>query len=325
VPRSPVAASGSVVQGQPDRTDEEATLLAPGHSLPGVPGPADAAGLTEPSPDHQGQGPAEMRPPPGAVAPTVEGDWLASVCPYLASEDGTYRSAAPDEGHRCTAQEPSATLPLAFQERFCLTDRHPRCEMFKFAHETDASGAIPVAQVPPTDPPSPRMRGGSDGGRPSRPLVVTAAGIGGVILFVLLFVLVMGSCSGDGGGSDDPEATADPQATEEPARTPKPTPKPTPTPDPDPTPEPDPDATPAATDEAEAVEILILYEVQPGEALRKISETFGVSRNRLRKVNPGLEELTPAQLPGEIIEIPIIGDMTLEEAQALEGYLGIAP
>ena len=294
--------------------------MAPGLPPSVAPGTADAAGLTEPSPDHEGQAPAEITPPPPAVAATAQGDWLASVCPYLASEDGTYRSAAPDEGHRCTAQDPSATLPLAFQERFCLTDRHPRCEMFKFAHETESSGAIPVARVPPTDPPSPRTRRGSDGGGPSRPLLVTAAGIAGVILFVLLFMLIMGSCSGDGGSSVDPEATADPLATEEAATTPEPTPAP----EPDPTPEPDPDATPAATDEAEAVEILILYEIQPDEALRKISETFGVSRNRLRKVNPGLEELTPAQLPGEIIEIPILAD-ALEEAEALDGYRGAAP
>jgi hypothetical protein len=144
-------------------------------------------------------------------------------------------------------------------------------------------------------------------------------------VLVVLLALVMGSCSGDGGSGDDPEATLDPQATEGPAATPKPTAKPTPVPESTPTPEPDPDATPAEGDNAEGDTIVILYEIQPDEALLKVSETFGVSRNRLRRVNPGLEELTPAELPGTTIEIPIIGEMTLEEAAQLDGYLGIAP
>jgi hypothetical protein len=240
------------------------------------------------------------------------------VCPYLASEDGTYRSAAPDEGHRCTAQAPAATLPLAFQERFCLTDRHPRCEMYKFAQETDAGGGIPVAQVPPTDPPTRRIRSGQGGGS-SRPMLVAAAGIGGAVVLIVLLVLVMGSCAGDGGAVVEGEATPTPQATERPAATPKPTPEPQATP----TPEPDPDATPAVTEEA--TDFTILYEIQPDEALRKVADTFGVSRNRLRRINPGLEALTPAQLPGTVIEIPIMGDMTLAEAEALPGYQGISP
>jgi hypothetical protein len=259
-------------------------------------------------------------PPQTGSAPALEGDWLASVCPYLTSEDGTYRSAAPDDGHRCTAQDPAATLPLAFQERFCLTDRHPRCEMYKFAQETDASGAIPVAKVPPTDPPTPRARSGPGGS--GRPAWLAAVGIGGAVVFIVVLALVMGSCVGGGGGTDvDGQASAEPQATEQAAATSEPTPEPTS--EPDPTPTPDPEATP---DEAgTAAELVIIYEIQPDEALRKVAETFGISRNRIRRANPDLEALTPAELPGTFIEIPITGDMTLEEAEALPGYQGIAP
>lgn len=273
--------------------------------------PEDATAATEvPAPSRSQDG----------VAPAIEGDWLASVCPYLTSEDGTYRSAAPDDGHRCTAQDPAATLPLAFQERFCLTDRHPRCEMYKFAQETDASGAIPVAKVPPTDPPTPRARSGAGGS--SRPPWLAAVGIGGAVVFIVVLALVMGSCVGGGDSTDiDGEGGAEAQATEQAAVTPDPTAEPTP--EPDPTPTRDPEATP---DEAgTAAEIVIIYEIQPDEALRKVAETFGISRNRIRRANPDLETLTPAELPGTLIEIPITGDMTLEEAEALPGFQSIAP
>lgn len=272
-----------------------------------------------PSPtDGAPSAPAGLQP---GVAPVGQGDWLASVCPYLTSEDGTYRSAAPDEGHRCTAQDPAATLPLAFQERFCLTDRHPRCEMYKFAQETDSTGAIPVAKVPPTDPPTPRKRSGAGGS--GRPAWLAAAGIGAAVVLVVLLALVMGSCSGDGGTVSDGDGAGETQAIDQPADTPAATPEPTPEPEATPTPEPDPDAT--STDDGDTAEIVIIYEIQPDEALLKISETFGISRNRIRRLNPGLAELTPAELPGTQIEIPITGDMTLEQAQALNGYLSIAP
>ena len=278
-----------------------------------------AAAEPEPSADE-----VTAPPPTVGAAPVVQGDWLASVCPYLASDDGTYRSAAPDEGHRCTAQDPAATLPLAFQERYCLTDRHPRCEMYKFAQEADSSGPIPAAQVPPTDPPTPRTRRIPRDG-PGRPLIMAGAGIGIIILIVVL-VLLVSSCGGEGGSTVDPEASVHPQATEAPAATPEPTPEPTPTPEPEPTPEPDPDATPDETAEgATETQIRILYEIQPDEALLRISETFGVSRNRIRRENPGLEDIAPADMPGTVIELPITGDMTLEAAEALPGYQGIAP
>lgn len=257
-----------------------------------------------------------VRPgPTSGVAPVVQGDWLASVCPYLTSEDGAYRSAAPDEGHRCTAQDPAATLPLAFQERFCLTDRHPRCEMYKFAQETDSSGGIPAAKVPPTDPPTPKTRRAGGWGGGNRPLLATLVGIAGLVVVVLLVVGFMGSCAGDGDPGSDPDLVPDEQATEAPASTPRPTPTPTP--------EAAETLAPEATpDEAAGETIRILYEIQPDEALLRISETFGLSRNRIRRENPELADLGPAEQPGTIIELPILGDLTLAEVQLLPGYQG---
>jgi hypothetical protein len=301
--------SGEVTQGDAELEGEAASPA----QAPSTSADAQAAGARAVAPTST-----------PASAPVIEGDWLASVCPFVTSEDGTYRSGAPDEGHRCTAQDPAATLPLAFQERYCLTDQHPRCEMYKFAQETNASGAIPVAQVPPTDPPTPHTRR-SDGSGPSRPLIVGAAGLGAIALLLILLVGLMGSCSDGSDTPGDDGASPDPQASGEPAATPEPTATPTPEPEATPTPEPDPDATPAPTDEAEVPALIVLYEIQEGEALLKVSQTFGVTRNRIRKANPGLEEIAPADLPGTVIEIPLPAEMTIEEVEVLPGYQGILP
>ena len=243
------------------------------------------------------------------MAPVVQGDWLASVCPYLASEDGTYRSAAPDEGHRCVAVDPSATLPLAFQERFCLTERHPRCEMYKFAQETGHDGGLPIPAAQLTAAATRPVQGSSGGDDGRRPAIIAAAGVGGLVVLVLLLVLIMGSCSGGGGGQE--EASPDPQATGEAE----------PTPEPEPTPTPDPDAT----DEAVASGMTILYEIQEGEALLKVSERFDVTRNRLKKDNPQLEGVAPADMPGMVVEIPMPASMTIEEVEAIPGFQGFVP
>jgi hypothetical protein len=261
-----------------------------------------------------------------SVAPVVQGDWLASVCPYLTSQDGAYRSAAPDEGHRCVAVDPPATLPLAFQERFCLTDRHPRCEMYKYAQEVSQDDGIPVPatqlQAAATRPVQAATAGG--GSSSNRNAIFAAAGVGGVAILVLLVVLLMGSCAGGGSGGEE-EGTAEPAATEEPRL--EPTPQPTPAPAEEPTPEvePDPDATAEADPDAVTQGLTVLYEIQEGEALLKVAENFGVTRRRILRANPGLEEVSPADLPGETIEIPVPAGISLEELEALPGYRGPVP
>jgi hypothetical protein len=300
IPEAVLADDATAQPGASGSTDADADEVARGAAV-------EAA--HEPGPVAPGTG----------VAPVVHGDWLASVCPYLASEDGTYRSAEPDEGHRCTAQDPAATLPLAFQERFCLTDQHPRCEMYKFAQEARTGGATPSAALSQAGPPTVRTRRRGGGGPPRSTLMVMV-GIGGIVVLLLVLALAMSSCSGDGGATGDGEPTSQPQATQAAGSDATPTPAPQATA----TPEPDPDATPDES-AASSGAITILYEIQPDEALLKVSETFGVSRNRLRRDNPGLEDIAPADLPGTVIEITLASDFTLEEAEALPGYQGIAP
>jgi hypothetical protein len=247
-----------------------------------------------------------------------DGDWLATICPYLASADGAYRSATADEGNRCTAQDPPATLPLAFQERYCLTDRHTRCEMYKFAREAGTDEAAPaetVAAVGTRPLRVARPAGGRDG--VDRRLIAGAAGLGGVIVLVVVLVLLMGSCSSQPPGAGD-GASLDPAGSAAAAATDTPTETPTPRPTEDSGPSPD--ASAATTGD----ELIVRYEVQEGEALLAIAETFETTRRRLWRMNEGLEAIPPAELPGQVILVPVPSTMTAAELEAIAGYLGPA-
>jgi hypothetical protein len=266
------------------------------------------------------------------MAVPAEDDWLSSICPYLQSEDGTYRSNEPDDGHRCTAQDPPGTLPMAFQGRFCLTDQHPRCEMYKYAQEMSTLGAVPADEFSgSTAQPSDRavsLKLGSSGvgGSSRRTGLIAAAGIGGLAIIVFAFVLLMGSCSSEPAPAG-PEASPDPQATGEPTGQPEstPTPEPEPTAPADPTPTPEPGASSEASEPPGEPEIEILYQIQEGEALLKIADAFEITRRRILRSNPGLEEIAPADLAGQIIVIPVPAQMTIEEIEAMPGYQGLAP
>ena len=312
LPVEPMPGAEPVDGAEAAPTEAGSESVEPGSEddLPPTEAPADAA-AEEP-----------MAPVSAPLAPVVQGDWLASVCPYLASEDGTYRAATPDADHRCVAVDPPATLPLAFQERFCLTERHPRCEMYKFAQERSRDDGVPIPADRLAAAATRPVQGTAGGGSSNRSAIVAAAGIGGVVVLVLLLVLIMGSCSGGGGGETEEPSGAAP-ATEQAEATPRPRPTATPerTPDPEPTPTPDPDAT-ARPDVSG---LIVLYQIQEGEALLKIAERFDVTRNRLRRDNPILEDLAPADMPGEVIEIPMPAGLTVEEVEALPGFQGFVP
>ena len=262
------------------------------------------------------------------LASPVERDWLSSVCPYLQSEDGSYHASEPDPAHRCAAQDPPGSLPLAFQERFCLTERHPRCEMYKYAQESGGAGPVPGATIPGATS-GPRFvalsraldSSGGDGSR--RPLLAAAGGIGGVILIVLL-VLLMSSCFG-GSGTPGPSAepTAAAQASGEPTRAPGPTSPDAP--DATPTPEATADELVDATAAPEGEALLILYEVQEGEALLKIADAFGTTRRDILLANEGMQDSKPYVQTGQVIIVPVSPGLSIEEIESVPGYQGLAP
>ncbi len=269
---------------------------------------------------------AAARPP---VAPVVtspmEEDWQSSICPYLQSEDGAYRLNQPDDSHRCAAQDPPGVLPLAFQERFCLTERYPRCEMYKYAQEVAATGTVPLDPLAGGATAyaggAMSMAAGSPGSSATRrPGLIAAAGIGGAAILILVLVLLLGSCSG---GSGTPGRTAD--ASSSPGSSAVPAAA---TSRPEPTPTPKASLLPGGSGDAtappQAGARVILYQVQDGEALVKIAETFGTSRRDIIKANEGMADQKPYVETGQVIRVPVSPDLSLEELESLPGYQGPA-
>ena len=264
-----------------------------------------------------------------AGTPDVQGDWMDIICPYLLSEDGTWRSTQPDANHRCTAQDPPGTLPLAFQERFCLTDRHDRCEMYKYA-QTARSAALEeggiaagqvegarfkpsVRSVPLALGPSGQAVGGSGPGimDTHRHWVVMAA-IGGVVILVVLLVLILGGGGSGGGVAVSPGAS--------PGTAGDPTAQPTAAPTPAPTTAPG--ATAANATAAPAVTASeVRYEVQENEALAKIAAAFGTTRKAILRANEGMSDKTPFVVPGDIIVVPISRNLSADDISAVPGFI----
>jgi hypothetical protein len=279
--------------------------------------------------------PGIAQPAPGSV-PQVpaadEADWLDRICPYLLSEDGTYRSTQPDPGHRCTAQDPPGTLPLAFQERFCLTERHDRCEMYKYAQTTRSSAleeeGIPAAQVSgarfrPAVRSVPLALGPADGqaggGASRRPIVLIAIAIAALVILAFVLAILFGSGSDDQGPGALDDASPSAQAIPAATATPEPTPEPTAVPEQTP----EPGGSAAATEAPAVATIPVSYEVQEGEALLAIAEKFGVSRRRILRANEGMEERSPYVEAGDVIIVPAASSLTIEELEAIPGFLGL--
>lgn len=281
------------------------------------------------------------RPPEQDWAePVVEGDWLDRICPYLLSEDGTYRSSEPDPGHRCTAQDPPSTLPTAFQERFCLSERHVRCEMYKVARSARSvalgQGGIPddqlrtarfkpsVRSVPLAFGPAMGGQGGTGSGS-RRPVVIAAIAISALAVLIFALVLLLSGGRGPGpatGASPSPSVEAPAPTTGVPSVTATPAAEATG----DVTPEasieatPDAPASPVASAAPLAAEQLIAYEVQEGEALIAIAEAFGTSRRAILVANPDIVDQQPHTQPGDVIIVPVAASMSVEEIEAKPGF-----
>jgi LysM repeat protein len=60
----------------------------------------------------------------------------------------------------------------------------------------------------------------------------------------------------------------------------------------------------------------IEYQVQEGEALIAIAETFGVSRRLIILANEGMSEKKPYTLPGDVIVVPVSPEVALQLRQA---------
>jgi hypothetical protein len=273
--------------------------------------------------------------PPTVAAPSdgPTSDWLDRICPYLLSEDGTYRSSQPDASHRCMAQDPPGLLPMAFQERFCLTERHVRCEMYKVAQSGRAAAlggggppeeqvrasrfrpsvrSVPLALGPSSD------AGAATDASSRRPVLLAAVAIAVIAIVVFMLVLVFGGAGSGGGTASSPspsvavtvEPTSAPPATAVPAATASAL-----------------ETSPAASSDPLAGLRMAEYVVQEGEALLAIGERFGVTRRQILLANPGMAEAKPYTEPGQVIIVPVspeVSEMLLAASPppGFEGFAG---
>lgn len=67
---------------------------------------------------------------------------LPSLCPYLLTADGSWRSASPDREHRCTAVTPAVPLAFDKQRRLCLVAEHRTCSTYGAAIAARPSFAL---------------------------------------------------------------------------------------------------------------------------------------------------------------------------------------
>jgi LysM repeat protein len=96
--------------------------------------------------------------PPTSVEPSagrlVRGA-LPSLCPYLATRDGGWRSAMAIGDHRCMAVAPPVPLALEKQRRLCLVAAHTGCSTFGAAEAARAQSRAglpssrPIARMTP--------------------------------------------------------------------------------------------------------------------------------------------------------------------------------
>jgi LysM repeat protein len=292
---------------EPEPRDRDATGEGPFPSDPPISATApDDALAVSPRPEAGDDG----TPIPSASDP------LERICPYLRSADGAWRSAQPDDDHRCTSQQPPAHLPLLAQERFCLTSSHVRCEWFKIAEASRAQtlerDRVPSAQVhnarfrPAVRSVPVALAPASHGAEPGARLAARArlAGRGRAVRvgFGCALFRVSGASAvllaGVGGGPAAPLTGASPSPTIDVSPAPPPAavaatplvPASTPTPAP-------------RTASPEPTPLLVAYEVQPGERLRAIAEKFGVRRQQIVRAND--LGVPPRVEPGDTIVIPL--------------------
>lgn len=87
----------------------------------------------------QADPPASHPTVPTASAPSPD---LPSLCPYLGTPEGTWRSSSPAREHRCNAVTPPVPLAVEKQRRLCLVADHQDCATYGAAVAARPSYAI---------------------------------------------------------------------------------------------------------------------------------------------------------------------------------------
>ncbi len=258
---------------------------------------------------------------------------LPSLCPFLTTEDGTWRGARPLREHRCSAVSPPVPLVPEKQRRLCLGDGHLECTTYLAAVEgrarvadTGAASGLPrhsrpLARISPIvldqvrfDWQPPAFRAGR---APAQMALVAVLG-------VALAVLVLGRPTGEPGvslggtvesnrptssrsGPSDAVATSSPAPPTAPAVTPNVRPSAsagesavTPPSSPSVPPAPVASATPAITVQPSLSGAI--YTVKRGDNLFAIAARFGTTTKVLIELN---DLADPRQLKiGQVLVLP---------------------
>ncbi len=87
---------------------------------------------------------------PGDFRADLELGALPALCPFLATPEGTWRSARAVREHRCMAVSPPVPLAAEKQRRLCLVDAHVGCATYGAAMA--ARSGSPARHAGPTRP-----------------------------------------------------------------------------------------------------------------------------------------------------------------------------
>lgn len=240
---------------------------------------------------------------PSAVAPDA-----ASICPFLLSSDGTWRSANATRDHRCTAVTPALPLATEKQRRLCLTDQHLSCATYLAAGEARAAAVHrssasrrPLARTTPVV---------LDQSRLSFVMPTTTAmphlGQGALIgVLALAFGAVLLARLAIGGGASPAGAGASPTPT--PTSTAAAVASATPEPTPISTPEASPSVAPTPTLVPTEVsptpsEPPATYKVKSGDTLSGIAAKYATTVKVLVRLN-GIKDPSKIHV-GQILKLP---------------------
>ncbi len=280
---------------------------------PHAPDAPDAAADRVAAPDVDLEAVPDRKPGTATAAATAV-DPVKTICPYLLSADGAWRSATAAREHRCTAVTPAAPLAAEKQRRLCLTVSHGACATYIAA--TEARSAVhretttrrPVTRTTPVV---------LDHGRlaVALPVMSRSPSVGQAALVALLaiaFVAVLVARLASGGGSvpggvvvPGGSASASPRASTAAvashAATPKPTARESAAPQktvaPSPTLVPtEVSPSPSSSDHPTS------YTVKRGDTLSGIAATFGTTIKKLAALNHIVD---PSKLRvGQVLKLP---------------------
>lgn len=248
---------------------------------------------------------------PADRAPTTS--TLPVLCPYLATPNGSWRSASANREHRCTAVAPPIPLGLEKQRRLCLVAAHTGCATYGVAKAAgpparNEATSRPIARMTPVildhgrfDLRFPVLRADRVSGQ------AVLVGVLGIALMAILVARPSGDAGGAGADGSAAPGASEPAATEVAAATTAPTPASTealPTDEPAASPEPSTAATPipspAATPEPSTSGET--YKVKSGDTLSAIAARFGTTVRVLAELN-GISD--PSRLRvGQILKLP---------------------